>query len=172
MECVALLVGNGEFHDGGSTHAYSFREYPTVLICLGVGRSQYAGCVVPCRFPPRPTRSLRSLLEVGGSTSKMLKSPTLRIPPRSRGGGCQPSGIVPRNCWNRAVGRTGVLPTARSGVSSRFVNTHRLSSRCGRLRALVAAQTEFDHKTDGIVRNVRLLCAAVLFEVDDVVLSQ
>ncbi|WP_394338590.1 RNA-guided endonuclease InsQ/TnpB family protein, partial [Halorubrum sp. 48-1-W] len=30
------------------------------------------GCVVPCRFPPRPTRSLRSLLEVGGSTSKML----------------------------------------------------------------------------------------------------
>ena len=30
-------------------------------------------CVVPCRFPLRATRSLRSLLEVGGSTSKMLK---------------------------------------------------------------------------------------------------
>jgi hypothetical protein len=37
------------------------------------GRAQLNGCFPPCRFPPRPTRSLRSLLEVGGSTSKMLK---------------------------------------------------------------------------------------------------
>ncbi len=35
---------------------------------MGVGRSGCGGCVVPCRFPPQPTRSLRSLLEDGGST--------------------------------------------------------------------------------------------------------
>jgi len=72
VECVALLVGNGEFHDGGSTHIHVFRGYPTVLTDTGIGRSQCGGCVVPCRFLPRPTRSLRSLLEVGGSTSKIL----------------------------------------------------------------------------------------------------
>jgi len=39
-----------------------------------------------------------------------------------------PFGTGPRNCRNRAVGRTGVLPTARSAARSRFVNTHRLYS--------------------------------------------
>jgi len=29
-----------------------FRESATVVECSGVGRSQYAGCVVPCRLPP------------------------------------------------------------------------------------------------------------------------
>ena len=32
------------------------------------GWVEYNDCAVSCRFPPRPTRSLRSLREVGGST--------------------------------------------------------------------------------------------------------
>lgn len=72
MECVVSLVESGEFHDDGSTHASSFREYPTALIGSKVGRSQCGGCVLLCRSPLRSTRSLRSLLELGGSTSKML----------------------------------------------------------------------------------------------------
>jgi len=80
VECVALLVGYGEFHDGSSTHTHVFREYPTVLIDLGVGWSQCGSCVVPCRFPPRPTRSPVRSLEVGGSTSKMLSADLLNKP--------------------------------------------------------------------------------------------
>ncbi|PGF17182.1 hypothetical protein CP556_14365 [Natrinema sp. CBA1119] len=45
-----------------------------VLIRLGVEWLLSCGCVVHCRFPLRPTRSLHSLLEVGGSTSNYAET--------------------------------------------------------------------------------------------------
>jgi hypothetical protein len=73
VECVALLVGNGEFHDGGSTHVHtSEKNDDTYRIgSRSVGRSMpvasYRVGFLPDLLAPFAT--LRSLLEVGGSPS-------------------------------------------------------------------------------------------------------
>jgi hypothetical protein len=64
---VASLAGKVEVHEGSSTHVHEFGAYLTVPTYSGVNRSAYVGSVAACRVP------LRSLLEVGGSTSKTLK---------------------------------------------------------------------------------------------------
>lgn len=70
VEVIASFIGNDEFDGCSTPDLHISDEGSTVNRDMGVSRLQSGGCVAPCRFPPRPTRSLRSLLEVGGSTSK------------------------------------------------------------------------------------------------------